>query len=163
MAEVKNIVQRLLSSSNERILISNLLRDQTRESIRRSQEAVSRSRDRLRSGTPCADPPVHETRPASAVASDPGTFMERVEGRSLADQVVDMDGKHLVDCVLSNCVLEYSGKPVVLETTRFKGCSFRFKGDAAMTLRFCECFKLFDQGGADYKAMSGTLISTKPN
>lgn len=163
MAEVKNIVQQVLSSSNERILISNLLRDQTRESIRRSQEAVSQSRGRLRSGTPCAHPSVDDTTPPTAASPDPGKFMERVDGKSLSDQVVNMDGKHFVDCVLSNCVLEYSGKPVVLETTRFEGCSFRFKGDAAMTLRFCECFNLVDRGRADYQAPSGTPTTTKPN
>lgn len=63
-------------------------------------------------------------------------------GQTFENRTVQMDNVHFSRCTLINCVLEYSGKPVILEETEFKGCQFRFTCDAAMTVNFLKCFDL---------------------
>jgi hypothetical protein len=52
--------------------------------------------------------------------------------------------------VITGCVLEYSGQPLILEATSFLGCSFRLQGDTASTFDLVDCFKSMPGDAATY-------------
>jgi hypothetical protein len=56
-----------------------------------------------------------------------------------------MDGKHFIECTFTACILGYSGEPVIVESSSFTSCSFRFHGEAARTVRFLECFSMLPE------------------
>ncbi|HEY4355890.1 MAG TPA: hypothetical protein VGN16_09095 [Acidobacteriaceae bacterium] len=110
--------------------------------------------------TPSADKPETASRPLG----DPANLMERVLEQTISDQVLNMDGKHFIDCEIRRCVLEYSGQPLVMESTHFSDCSFCFKGEAALTMRFLECFGIAGQSDVHYTvAPAVSPASPRPN
>ena len=64
--------------------------------------------------------------------------MEVVSGLTIRDEAFALDGKHIIDCTLVNCVLEYSGGEVVLERTQLRGCRHVFYGQARLTLHYLQ-------------------------
>lgn len=64
--------------------------------------------------------------------------MEVVSGKTIEGVSLELDGKHIVDCTLVNCVLEYHGGEVVLERTHLRGCRHVFYGRARMTLHYLQ-------------------------
>jgi hypothetical protein len=56
----------------------------------------------------------------------------------IENETIEIDGKRFVDCVLSNCVLEYSGGPVIFDRTRMRGCRYVFFGEARRTVQFLQ-------------------------
>lgn len=76
--------------------------------------------------------------------------LELVAGRKFVNEVVTLDNRHFRECVFEQCTLEYSGRPVVLELTRFNGCRFQFHDAAALTVKLLECFEMMSQTHADY-------------
>ncbi len=169
MATVLDNLSQVLDSSMERLRISRDLRYQSRESIRRSHEAILHSQevitrsDRIIHELSSSQSAVEEA-PLPQATGGPANLLQVVRGQSLRSETVVMDGKHFIDCHLSNCVLEYSGQATVLESTQLSGCSFRFKGEAALTLNFLECFGLMPRGETDYTvAASETALTQRPN
>ncbi len=169
MVTVRQELERVLEESRERLRISRALRNQSRESIRRSQQAVLRSQDVITRSDRIIDDlskpaSPEEFAPANSASDPVAHLLEKVEGQCFEDQVLTMDGKHFVDCCVLNCVLEYSGQALVLETTEFRGCSFRFHGEAALTLNFLHCFGLMPERSSDVAvAASKPLRSQRPN
>ena len=105
-----------------------------------------------------------EEKPASVSISGPEHLLQIVSGQTFEQETLVMDGKHFVACVISGCVLEYSGQALVMESTQFNGCSFRFKGEAALTLNFLECFGLTPETRDELAAVpSRTARSQRPN
>ncbi len=105
-----------------------------------------------------------ETVPATFVSNGSTQLLEEVVGQTFQNQVLTMDGKHFIDCCVMNCVLEYSGQALVLESTEFKGCSFRFHGEAALTLNFLNCFGLMPEKSSDVEVTaSAPFRSQRPN
>ncbi len=51
------------------------------------------------------------------------------------NETVVIDGKHLIDCTLLNCSLDYSGGSVILERTELRGCHYIFRDQAQRTVR----------------------------
>ncbi len=68
--------------------------------------------------------------------------MDILWNTTFENEAVVIDGKHLVDCTLLNCTLEYSGGPVILERTEFRGCHYTFFGQAHATVGFLEALGL---------------------
>lgn len=64
--------------------------------------------------------------------------MEVVSGKTIEGVAFELDGKHIIDCTLVNCVLEYSGGEVVLERTHLRSCRHVFYGRARQTLRYLQ-------------------------
>ena len=60
-------------------------------------------------------------------------LFQTIEGESLT-----IDGKHFVDCLLIDCILEYSGEPVSFERTLMRGCRYVFHGNARSTVQFLQ-------------------------
>ena len=58
------------------------------------------------------------------------------------NETVVIDGKHLIDCTLLNCTLEYSGGPVILERTELRGCHYVFRGQAQRTVALLKALGL---------------------
>ena len=58
-----------------------------------------------------------------------------------------MDGKSFVDCILHDCVLEYSGGSLVLERTQLTGCRYVFFGGARGTVHFLQSVGLLADTG----------------
>src|SRR5579875_2578109 len=96
---------------------------------------------------------------------DPTDLMEIVSGRIFHGETVSLDGKHFVDCTLRDCVLEYGGFPVVLETTDFSGCRLPLQGQAAMTVRLLETLGYLDRPEAELPegSASAPLAAPRPN
>ena len=67
-----------------------------------------------------------------------GTTLEVVSGLTIEGEAFALDGKHIIDCTLVNCVLEYSGGEVVLERTQLRGCRHVFYGQARLTLHYLQ-------------------------
>ena len=90
--------------------------------------------------------------------------MEQVSGQTIVGQVLSMDGKHFIDCEIRNCILEYSGQALIMETTLFSQCSFRFTGEAALTMRFLECFGITERPGEGDMVLPSILsVAQRPN
>ena len=56
--------------------------------------------------------------------------MKRIEGQTLERQTIVLEEVHLINCVLRDCDLFYSGGFYVWEQTSFDGCRLRLR-DAA--------------------------------
>ncbi len=68
--------------------------------------------------------------------------METIRNQYIAAQHVRLDGKHFVDCTLTDCTLEYGGGPVILERTHITGCNHVFCGAAERTLSYVDLMRL---------------------
>lgn len=64
--------------------------------------------------------------------------MEVITGRHIEGELVELDGRHFVDCILCNCVLEYGGGDVILERTQIRSCQHAFFGRARCTVNYLE-------------------------
>ena len=64
--------------------------------------------------------------------------MDTFRNLTLESETVALDGKHFIDCIFSNCILEYSGGSVILEQTHLRGCHYVFFGQAQMTVRLLQ-------------------------
>ena len=171
METVKQTAERLVLASLHRLEISKARSAQAEACLRSSRQAVTKSEAVMQDSVRLLRG-IHERREktvsvpqaAIVVKAAPPDLIEVIASREFANEVVVMDGRHFIDCTLSNCVLEYSGYPTVLETTQFQGCSFRFKAEAALTMRFCECFELIASSCSDYTTVfSQHLGKRQPN
>lgn len=158
----------LLKSCSKCVQTSQILRREFSESIRVTRDAVHASRALIAQ----SDAAIERVRtlttssPHSSVLQQQQVQVQEKEQHqgelevvsecSFENQRVLLDGKHFVNCTLNNCTLEYSGHPVVLETTAFHDCNFQFRGEAALTMQLLECFELVTPG-----AKSG--YSTQPS
>lgn len=152
----------MLRHSTELIQQSALLNGAARRSITSTQDVITRSRELLSewpvSGTPILDQrvrvapkrstqdvePVGEPAPGKTAAAEE-MFLKRVVEQNLTGQIVQLDGCHFVDCRIDDCLLQYNGGPVVLESTHFTACRFSFAAEAAMTVAMLECFGLLER------------------
>ena len=53
-------------------------------------------------------------------------------------RTLSADDTDFVDCVLEDCVLEYSGKSIIFERTHLRRCRYVFFGPAKATVRFLQ-------------------------
>jgi hypothetical protein len=93
---------------------------------------------------------------SAAPAREREDVMEIVSDLCLEGQVVPLDGRHFIGCTITNCTLQYSGAPVVIESTNFHGCRFEFLGQAGLTMRLLECFQLIPEDDAEYTVVSSS-------
>lgn len=68
--------------------------------------------------------------------------MQIISGLTIENTTVVLDGKHFVDCTFTDCVLEYSGQKVIIETTNFKACRFLFIGEAGRTVELLQLLEM---------------------
>ena len=151
-----------LRRTQERVAVSRELLQRSRSRMHASGEAMSRSRvllsrveiglfrasEQPEQASAAANAPVTQ-RPKASTTAPPELF-ELVSGRTFRNEVVSLDGRHFVECTIENCVLRYSGQPMVLETTTFDGCTFEFGSEAAQTVQFLECFSMMAESATDY-------------
>lgn len=145
----REYVDYLVRTSRARVEHGRISRDAAEAALRGADKLLARARALMVEPHYVLDcdlqielPPEEPPPSAEFKGSDNGDLMEVVSGQNLSNEVVKLDGKHFIDCLLNDCVLEYDGYPMVLESTEFKGCTFRFTGQAALTFRFLECFGL---------------------
>lgn len=135
----------------------------TRKAIAASKARIEQS-DRTLERLQCfIDDPPKEPQPAAAGLMD--DVFEVISGRTFQDEVVMLDGRHFIECTLNQCTLLYSGQPVMLESTGFHGCCFRFHAEAALTVQFLETFELLlSDSRATYTAVpTRSLRQLMPN
>ncbi len=72
--------------------------------------------------------------------------MNIVQGLTMQGETISVDGKQFIDCTFIDCVIEYTGEPVILERTAMLSCRYRFSGPARMTLQFLDCVGLLPGG-----------------
>jgi hypothetical protein len=80
--------------------------------------------------------------------------VERIEGRLLEGEILDVDDTCFVDCNLQNCTLKYGGGPVIFERTRLSGCRYVFFGYAKASVEFLQAMGLLavEESGWDEMA-----------
>lgn len=172
MAAVGSQISELIRRSRQRLKISASLQDRSYSILCRTRDALTASKVLIKSagiGTEITPLPVHPpppelTAPATQPPQATPDLLQVLENLTIENQIVDMDGKHIIGCSLSGCQLRYGGQPVVVESTSFEGCTFSFNAEAALTLRFLECFGMLplSSGAYDLK-LSGALSSSRPN
>jgi len=64
--------------------------------------------------------------------------VKKVENQRIEGETVALDGKAFVNCVLIDCVVEYSGSPFMLVDTELKGCRYVFFGAAKGTVHLLQ-------------------------
>jgi len=64
--------------------------------------------------------------------------MRTIESQTITDECLSIDDTIFIQCKLINCVLEYSGSPVVFELTQMKNCRYVFFGRAKSTVHFLQ-------------------------
>ena len=158
----------LYRTSVERVKRAAGHKELTATLMERARVAVERSHRQVRQGATEAEIWGRESSSVIESAADGGPdLMEVVSGREFEGELVRLDGKHFVDCTLRECTLEYSGYPVVLETTQFFGCRFQFGGQAAMTMRMLQCFGIMGDGASELigeaAASASSQGSQRPN
>ena len=77
--------------------------------------------------------------------------MELIQGITLTDELVTLDEKHFIDCLLVNCLLRYSGQDVIFERTVFRGCRHVFYGNARSTVHYLQNVGLMENGLGDWR------------
>jgi hypothetical protein len=58
----------------------------------------------------------------------------KYDGRTLTKQVIVLEETWLVNCVLRECVIFYSGGSFQIEGGTFQNCQWKFAGPAQMTI-----------------------------
>ncbi len=76
--------------------------------------------------------------------------VQTIQQRVFEGEVLEMDDKHFIDCRLTNCVLRYSGRALVIEKTRLQGCNYVFFGRARGTIHFLQMMGLLPPEGTDW-------------
>ncbi len=64
--------------------------------------------------------------------------MEVIEDREIRGESLTIDDKNFVRCTLVECILEYSGRPVVFDRTHLRRCRYVFFGKARSTVQFLQ-------------------------
>ncbi|MDR5727898.1 MAG: hypothetical protein RB191_10775 [Terriglobia bacterium] len=59
--------------------------------------------------------------------------MTKYEGMTLANKVIVLEETWLVNCVLRECVIFYSGGPFDVVNATFDRCEWKFQGAAQLT------------------------------
>jgi hypothetical protein len=59
----------------------------------------------------------------------------KYEGRTLTKQVIVLEETWLVNCVLRECVIFYSGGPFEFGTVTYENCQWKFVGSAMNTIQ----------------------------
>lgn len=57
----------------------------------------------------------------------------KYEGQPLIKRALVLEESWIVNCVLRECVVFYSGGPFRLENATFENCQWKFEGSAQMT------------------------------
>jgi hypothetical protein len=68
--------------------------------------------------------------------------MELIENQTIRNQGIVIDDKEFRNCNLIDCVLEYSGGPVVFKHSHMSGCRYVFFGPARATVHFLQAVGL---------------------
>jgi hypothetical protein len=64
--------------------------------------------------------------------------LEKISHQTFEGISISIDNKFFEDCVIVDCVLEYSGSEVAFERTYLSRCRYVFLGAANSTLRMLE-------------------------
>lgn len=80
--------------------------------------------------------------------------MELVENRCFDGENVVLDDKEFRGCTLTGCVLEYSGRPLILSETVLQGCQYVFFGPARATVHFLQGIGLMEHNPLQWAELS---------
>jgi hypothetical protein len=80
--------------------------------------------------------------------------VETIRWQVIEGQALRIDGTIFSDCTLVNCVLEYSGLPVIFERTQMRGCRYVFFGPARSTVHFLQGVGLMSNDQAEWGEFS---------
>jgi hypothetical protein len=76
--------------------------------------------------------------------------VEIIQGKKLEGVSVVIDETTFIDCMMINCILEYSGGPVAFERTSLRGCRYVFFGQAKATVYFLQGVGLLENDPHDW-------------
>ncbi len=76
--------------------------------------------------------------------------LELIQDREIRGQSMTIDDRRFVRCTLIDCLLEYSGGPVVFDRTNLQGCRYVFFGRARSTVHFLQGVGLMDYRPGDW-------------
>lgn len=71
--------------------------------------------------------------------------MNRYEGQTLIKKVLVVEECWLINCVLRECVLFYSGGAYQMENVQWENCQWKFLGPAQMTVSVLSMIGLLPQ------------------
>jgi len=64
--------------------------------------------------------------------------VELIEQRTFYGDILQIDNRIFIDCLLINCTLKYGGSAVSFERTQMRGCQYVFFGRAKRTVHFLQ-------------------------
>jgi hypothetical protein len=70
----------------------------------------------------------------------------KYEGLKLDNKVFRLEECWFINCVLSNCVIFYSGGSFDFQNTTFQNCQWKFQGEAASTFQLLHLIGLIPSG-----------------
>jgi len=70
----------------------------------------------------------------------------KYEGRTLTNQVFQLEECWFVNCVLRQCRIFYGGGSYLFENTSFDNCQWTFQGPANQTMQLLSMIGLLKQG-----------------
>lgn len=70
----------------------------------------------------------------------------KYEGRTLTEQVFQLEECWFVNCVLRDCRIFYSGGSYIFENTRFENCQWTFQNQAHQTFLLLQNIGLLKAG-----------------
>ena len=76
--------------------------------------------------------------------------METIEGKTFANESVELDGKHFIRCIFNDCILEYRGGQVGFDRVQMNGCRHVFFGRARRTLHYLQNVGLMQYSPAEW-------------
>ncbi len=74
--------------------------------------------------------------------------MMRYEGMTLTKKVIVLEETWLVNCVVRECVIFYSGGPFDVVNATFDSCEWKFQGAAQLTFSLMSMIGLIPQSQA---------------
>jgi hypothetical protein len=86
--------------------------------------------------------------------------METIQSRTFRNDRVTLDDTIFLDYIFIDCVLEYSGQPVVFERTFLRRCHYVFFAEAQSTIRFLQNVGLVPpdaSGWTEMQALAGMV------
>ncbi len=83
--------------------------------------------------------------------------MNNIISQSRVGVSFKIDDTHFIDCLFTNCTLEYSGGPVEFERTTMRGCRYVFFGRAKRTVKFLQAVELMPFDTSEWAEMSALV------
>jgi hypothetical protein len=76
--------------------------------------------------------------------------LKKIENQTIEGQSLSMDDTAFINCIIKDCILEYSGSSFKLIDTELKSCRYVFYGPARGTVHFLQSVGMMPPASSEW-------------